>query len=182
MEEISSFQLLSRVWLFVSPWTAARQASLSITNSGVYSNSESVMPSNHLILCHPLLLPASIFPSIRVFSNESVLHIRWPKYWNFSFSIVCTWSSLHQRHEWLIEVQVTSFFQLCCLVFCAQALCLAPATRVSQACGQPCLGALTVGERGAARFSVLRMATVDSCAGLMGEVPPQGCLHWGRPA
>ena len=72
------------------PWTAARQASLSFTNSQSppkFMSIESVMPSNHLILCHPLLLLPSIFPSIRVFSNESALHIRWPKYWSFSFSI-----------------------------------------------------------------------------------------------
>jgi len=87
---ISSVQLLSRVWLFATPWTAARQASLSITNSQsllkLMSN-ESVMPSNHLILCHPLLLLPSIFPSIRVFSKEPVLHIRWPKYFSFSLRI-----------------------------------------------------------------------------------------------
>ena len=85
----SSVQSLSRGRLFVSPWTAARQTSLSITNSQsllTLMSIESVMLSNHLILCHPLLLP-SIFPSIRVFPNESVLHIRWPKYWSFSFSI-----------------------------------------------------------------------------------------------
>ena len=85
-----SVQLLSRVWLFVTPWTAARQASLSITNSQCLLKLifiESVMPFNHLIPCCPLLLPSSIFPSIRVFSNESVLHIRWPKDWSFSFSI-----------------------------------------------------------------------------------------------
>ena len=82
---------LSRVQLFVTPWTAARQASLSITNSWSLlklMSIESVMPSNHLILCHPLLLQPSIFPSIRVFSNESALRIRWPKYWSFSFSII----------------------------------------------------------------------------------------------
>ena len=82
-------QLLSRVRLFATPWTAAHQASLSITNSQSLLKLlpiESVMPSNHLILCHPLL-PPSFFPSIRVFSNESVLHIRWPKYWSFSFNI-----------------------------------------------------------------------------------------------
>ena len=76
--------------LFATPRTAARQASLCITNSGSLLKLVSialVMPSNHLILCHPLLLPPSIFPSIRVFSNESVLRIRWPKYWSFSFSI-----------------------------------------------------------------------------------------------
>ena len=87
---IHSDQLPSRVRLFATPWTAARQASQSITKSQILlklMSIESVMPSNHLILCHPLLLPPSIFPSIRAFSNESVLHIRWPKYWSFSFSI-----------------------------------------------------------------------------------------------
>ena len=86
----SSVQLLSRVQLFVTPWTAAHQASLSITNfqsSPKPMSIELVLPSNHLILCHPLLLPHSIYPSIRVFSNESTLPIRWPKYWCFSFSI-----------------------------------------------------------------------------------------------
>ena len=89
--KFSSVQSLSCVWLFATPWTAAHQASLSITNSWSLlrlMSIESVMPSNHLILCHPLLLPPSIFPNIRVFSNESVLHIRWPKYWSFSFSII----------------------------------------------------------------------------------------------
>ena len=84
-----SVQLLSRVRLLATPWTTACQASLSITNSQSLPkllSIESVMPSNHLILCRPLLL-SSIFPSIRVFSNESVLHVRWPKYWSFSFSI-----------------------------------------------------------------------------------------------
>ena len=88
--KFSSVQLLSCVRLFATPWTAARQASLSITNSQSllkFMSIESVMPSNHLILCHPLLLLPSIFPSIRVFSNELVLRIRWPKYWSFSFSI-----------------------------------------------------------------------------------------------
>ena len=87
---INSVLLLSHVWLFVTPWTAARQASWSITNSQSrfkLMSISSVMPSNHLILCHPLLLPLSIFPSIRVFTNESVLCIRWPNYWSFSFSI-----------------------------------------------------------------------------------------------
>ena len=86
----SSVQLLSHVRLFVTPWTAACQASLSITNSCSLlklMSIESVMPSNHLILCRHLLLPPSIFPSIRVFSNESALRIRWPKYWSFSFNI-----------------------------------------------------------------------------------------------
>ena len=89
-ECVSSVQSLSRVRLFATPWTAAHQASLSITNSQSLlklMSIELVMPSNHLMLCPPLLLLPSIFPSIRVFSNESVLHIRWPKYWSFSFSI-----------------------------------------------------------------------------------------------
>ena len=86
----SSVQSLSHVQLFATPWTATCQASLSITNSWSLlklMSIESVIKSNHLILCHPLLLPTSIFPSIRVFSNESVLPIRWPKYWSFSFNI-----------------------------------------------------------------------------------------------
>ena len=90
MNNFSSFQLLSHVRLFVIPWTAARQASLSITNSQSslkLISIESVMPSNHLIPCCPLLLLSSIFPSIRVFSNELALWIRWTKYWSFSFSI-----------------------------------------------------------------------------------------------
>ena len=88
--KFSSVQSLSPVQLFVTPWTSARWASLSITNSRSPSKPmsiESVMPSNHLILCCPLLLQPSVFPSIRVFSNESVLRIRWPKYWSFSFNI-----------------------------------------------------------------------------------------------
>ena len=88
--QFSSVQSLSCVQLFVNPWTAARQASLSITNTQSLvklMSIESVMPSNHLILCHPLLLLPSIFPSIRVFSNESALLIRWPKYQSFSFNI-----------------------------------------------------------------------------------------------
>ena len=86
----SSFQSLSRVRLFATPWTAAGQTFLSITNSRSPPKPmsiKSVMPSNHLVLCHPLLLLPSIFPSIRVFSNESALCIRWPKYWSFSFNI-----------------------------------------------------------------------------------------------
>ena len=86
----NSLQSLSHVWLFATPWTAVRQASLSITNSQSLlklMSIESVIPPNHLILCCPLLLPPSIIPSIRVFSNESVLQIRWPNYWSFSFSI-----------------------------------------------------------------------------------------------
>ena len=87
---LSSVQSLSRARIFATPWTATQQASVSITNTWSLlklTSIESVMPSNHLILCCPLLLPPSVFPSIRVFFNESVLHIRWPKYWSFSFSI-----------------------------------------------------------------------------------------------
>ena len=90
MVEFSSVQSLSHVQLFAIPWTAARQASLSVTNSQSLLkliSIESVMPCNHLILCHPLLLLPSIFPSIRVFSSKSDFHIRWPKYWRFSFNI-----------------------------------------------------------------------------------------------
>ena len=90
MTSFSSVQALRSVQLFATPWTAARQASLSITNSQSLlklMSIKSVMPSNHLILCHPLLLLPSIFPSIRVLSNEPVLWIRWPKYWSFSLSI-----------------------------------------------------------------------------------------------
>ena len=89
MKYTSSVQLLSRERFFATPWTA-RQASLSITNprsSFKLMSIESVMPSNHLILCHPLLLLPSIFPSVRVFSSDSAVRIRWPKYWSFSFSI-----------------------------------------------------------------------------------------------
>ena len=87
---ISSVQLLSRVWLFVTPWITAGQASLSITNTQSLLKLmpiESVMPSSHLILCSPLLILPPIRPSIRVFSSESILCMRWPKYWSFSFSI-----------------------------------------------------------------------------------------------
>ena len=86
----SSVQSLSHVRLFVTPWTAARQVSLSIASSQSLLRLmpiELMMPSHHLILCHPLLFPPSIFPSIRVFSNESALHTRWPKYWSFNFNI-----------------------------------------------------------------------------------------------
>ena len=87
----SSVQSLSRVWLLVTPWIAACQASLSITNfwsSLKLTSIEWVMPSSHLILCHPLLLLTPIPPSIRIFSNDSTLHMTWPKYWSFSFSII----------------------------------------------------------------------------------------------
>ena len=90
MLKFSSVQSLSRVLLFVTPWIAAHQAALSITNSRSslkFTSIESVMPSSHLILCRPLLLLPLIPPSIRIFTNESTLHMRWPKYWSFSFSI-----------------------------------------------------------------------------------------------
>ena len=90
LHQFSSVQLLSRVRLFATPWTAARQPSLSITNTRRLLKlmfTGTVMPSNHLILCHPLCLLPSIFPNIRVFANESALRIRWPKYWSFSFNI-----------------------------------------------------------------------------------------------
>ena len=112
---VQSVQSLSHVPLFVTPWTAARQASLSITNSQSLlklMTIKLVMPSSQLILCHPLLLLPSIFPSIRVFSNESALHMRWPKYWSFSFSISPSneYSGLISfRIDWLdlLAVQVT---------------------------------------------------------------------------
>ena len=102
--QFSSFQLLRRVRLFATPWTAARQGSLSITNSLILPKLmfvELVMPSNHFILCRPLLLLPSIFPSIRVFSNESALHIRWQKHWSFSFSI-----SPSNEHPGLISFRI----------------------------------------------------------------------------
>ena len=97
----SSVQSLSRVWLFVTPWTAPRQAITNSRSSPKLMSIESVMPSNHLILCRPLLLLPSIFPSIRVFSNKSTLRIRWPKYWNFSFNI-----SLSNEHSRLISFRM----------------------------------------------------------------------------
>ena len=105
--QLGSVQSLSRIWLFATPWTAARQASLSITNSQSVlklMSIESVMPSNHLILCHPLILLPSIFPSIRVFSNESALCSKWPKY-NFSYT-------LFSYFMWKKKIQ----FLLVCLV------------------------------------------------------------------
>ena len=108
--QFCSVQSLSRVQLFATLWTAVRQASLSITNSWSLLkliSIESVMPSNHLILCHPLLLLLSIFPSIRVFSNESAVHIRWPKYWSFSFSI-----NLFNEYSALISFRWTGWISL----------------------------------------------------------------------
>ena len=102
--QLSSVQSHSHVRLFVTPWTTARQASLSITNSRSLpklTSFELVMPSNRLNLSHPLLFLSSIFPRIRVFSNESTLHIRWPKYWSFSFSI-----SLSNEHSGLMSFRM----------------------------------------------------------------------------
>ena len=102
--QFNSVQSLSHVQLFATPWTTAHQASLSITNSRSPPKPmsiESVMPSNYLILCHPPLLSNSILPSIRVFSNESALHIRWPKYWGFTFNI-----SLSNEHPGLISFRM----------------------------------------------------------------------------
>ena len=103
----SSVELLSRVQFFVTPWTAAHQASLSIINYKTLlkrMSIKSVMPSNHLILCHPLLFPPSVIPSIRVYFNESVLRIRWPKYWSFSFSI-----SPSNEYSGLISFMIDQF-------------------------------------------------------------------------
>ena len=114
---VSSVQSLSHVQLFATPWIAACQASLSITNSQCLlklMSIESVMPPNHLILCHPLLLSPSILPSIRVFSNESALHIRWPKYWSFSSSISTSneYSGLISfRMDWLDLLAVQGTFK-----------------------------------------------------------------------
>jgi len=105
--QLCSVQVLSRVRLFATPWTAARQASLSITNSQSPPKPMSIelmMPSNHLILCHPLLFLPSIFPSIRVFSNESALRIRWPKYWSFSCII-----SPSNEYSGLISFRIDCF-------------------------------------------------------------------------
>ena len=103
----SVVQSLSCVQLFVTPWTAACQASLPTTNSQSslrLTSIESVMPSSHLILCHPLLLLSSMFPSVRVFSNESALRIRWPEYWSFSFNI-----SPSNEHPWLTSFRKDCF-------------------------------------------------------------------------
>ena len=103
----SSVQLLNRVWLFATPWIAARQASLSITNSWSslkLTCIKLVMPSSHLILCRPLLLLPSIPPSIRVFSNESTLRMRWPKYWSFSFSIIPSRDRKYRFNPWFGKI------------------------------------------------------------------------------
>ena len=112
ISSVQSVQSLSHVWFFVTPWTSVYQASLSITNSQSPPKPisiESVMPSNHLILSHPLLFLPSIFPSIRVLSNESALCIRWPKYWSFSFNISPTNAHpglISFRMDWLLQIKV----------------------------------------------------------------------------
>ena len=114
---LNSVHSLSCVLIFATPWTAASQASLSITNAWSLlklMSIESVMPSNHRILCHPLLLQPSIFPSIRVFSNESVLRIRWPKYLTFSFKISPSneyWGLISFRMDWLDLIAVQETFK-----------------------------------------------------------------------
>ena len=118
----SSAQSLSRVWLFATPWVAALQASLSITNSWSspkLMSIESVMPSSHLILCRPLLLLSPIPPSIRVFSKESTLHMRWPKYWSFSFSIIPSKEIpglISFRMDWKFSIKIWSMLPLLFLV------------------------------------------------------------------
>ena len=116
-------QSLSRVLLFATPWSAALQASVSFTISQTLLKLifiESMMPSNHLILCRPLLLLLSIFPSIRVFSSESALHIKWPKYWSFSFSISPSngYSGLISfRIDWFDILVIHTYKLICCLVY-----------------------------------------------------------------
>ena len=122
--QFSSVQSLSRVPLFVTPWTVARQASLSITNSWSPPRPmsiESVMPSNHLILGCPLLLLPSIFPSIRLFSNESALRIRWPKYWSFSFYIspssdLRIFQTICVVGLWACSIKIIPLFLFCLLL------------------------------------------------------------------
>ena len=132
--QFRSVQLLNRVWLFVTPWTAACQTSLSITNSQSLfklMSIELVMPSNHLILCHPLLLLPSIFPSIRVFSNKSALRIRWPKYWSFSFNISPSseYSGLISfRMDWLDLFAVQGTLKILLLHHISKASILRPST------------------------------------------------------
>ena len=118
LDKLLVVQSLSRVQLFATPWTAAHQASLSITNSWTLLKLMSIeltMPSNHLILCRPLLLLPLIFPSIRVFSNESALRIRWPKYWSFSFSIRPS-----NEYSGLISSRIDWFDRRCCLRDCQE--------------------------------------------------------------
>ena len=125
----SSVQSLSYIQLFATSWIAARQASLSITNSPSslrLTSIGSVMPSSHLILCHPLLLLLSIPPSIRVFSNESALHMRWPKYWSFSFSIIPSKEIpglISFRMDWLDLLAVQGTYITICKIAYGNLLC-----------------------------------------------------------
>ena len=135
--QVSSVQLLSCAQFFATPWTASPEASLSITNSWSLLKLMSitlVMPSNHLIHCHPLLLPPSIFPSIRVFSNESVLHIRWPKYWHFSFSI-----SPSNEYSGLISFRMDIIDEHNQSDFCFDHLVMSMDSIISSAVGNGCL-------------------------------------------
>ena len=122
--QLSSVQSLSCVRLFATPWTAARQASLSITNSQSspkLMSIESMMPSNHLIFCHPLLLLPSIVPNIRFFSNESALHIRWPKYWSFSFSFSLSLFSdsyIFQVKPEILKCTIKAYLNLLLQLYC----------------------------------------------------------------
>ena len=137
LDQFSSVQSLSRVRLFATPWTATCQASLSITNSQSLlklMSIESVMPSNHLIFCHPLLLLPSIFPSIRVFSNESALLIRWSKFWSFSFSI-----SPSNEYSGLISFRMDTINEHNQSDFCFDHLVISMGSIISSAVGNGCL-------------------------------------------
>ena len=144
--QIRSDQSLSRVWLFVTPWIAARQASLSITNSWSslrLTSIESVMPSSHLILCCPLLLLPLIPPSIRVFSNESTLCMRWSKYWSFSFSIIPSKEILGLisfRMDWLdlLTVQGTYVYVIGCAYSRVSDACIFSRVLVALSCPTLC--------------------------------------------
>ena len=162
--QISSVQSLSRVPLFATPWTAECQASLSITNSRSplkLMTIGSVIPSNHLILCRLLLLLSSIFPSIRVFSNESALHFRWPEYWSFSFNISPSneYSGLISfRMDWLI-------FQICWHVECSTLITAASFRR-------PCRAWLMTLLSHASPFTTTRLYSVKGHRGKW------GCIFW----
>ena len=191
----SSVQSLSRVRLFVTQWTAARQASLSITAPGVYSNScsLSVMTSSHLILCRPLFLLPSIFPSIRVFSNESVLLIRWPKYWRFSFNISPSNEYLELislRMDWLdlLAVQGTleSIFQphsskvsilQCSAFFIVQLSHPYMTTRKTMALTRRTL----VGKVKSLLFNIISYMKRVASPGSMHDTGCLGLVHWDDP-
>ena len=178
--QFSSIQSLSHDRLFVTPWTAACQTSLSITNSWnllKLMSIKSVMPSNHLILCHPLLLPPSIFPSIRVFSNESALCIRWPKYWSFSFSISPSneYSGLISfRVDWsdLLAVQGTlksllqNHISKASILWCSAFFIHFSSPRYKQTASAPGTGSL---------------ALLPGCMAFSLPTCPPECPLWGTP-